>query len=471
MSPSTRHLYPAWLRSWTTAGAPSARGEHAEPTRQLDGAWRVWERLRAFDRRYASWVDLAVALVLFVVCSGWLGLQEDHVFNNGDLLLVVGLTLPLALRRRAPMAVFLFIAAVAFVQWLVTGPLLADCTLLVALYTVAAECEWLLVLAAALIMEAGVVVATVRWTPGGNVVKSLVFLSGLAFAALLAGVVVRALGSQLEWLAERTVRLERERDQQAWLAAAAERARIAREMHDVVSHNIQVMVTLADAATAARDPERAAEAMREVSGTGRQALTDMRRMLGVLREESDPSKPPTPAPYAPQPGLRELPALVERVRGTGLPVSVEEAGRPFAVSGAAGLTVYRIVQEALTNALKHADRPGTVEVRLEYRDPDLSLRVTDDGRPHVHGRPHGNGHADSSAHADGYAYAHANGHGSGHGHGPANGSAPPPGRGHGVTGMAERAAAFGGTLVAGPRQAGGWEVLATLRDCRAPAGA
>jgi signal transduction histidine kinase len=298
------------------------------------------------------------------------------------------------------------------------------------------------VLAAALIVEAGVIMATVRWTPVDNDVKSFVFLSGLAFAALLAGVVVRALGGQLEWLAERAVRLELERDQQASLAAAAERARVAREMHDVVSHNIQVMVTLADAAAAARDPKRAAEAMHEVSGTGRQALTDMRRMLGVLREETAPASP-APVPYAPQPGLDELGALAERVRGAGLPVSVEESGLPFVVSGAAGLTVYRIVQEALTNALKHADQPASVEVRLEYRDPDLSVQVTDDGRPQ------------------------ANGNGNGYG----NGSSPAPGGGHGVVGMAERAAAFGGTLEAGPTRAGGWQVLATLRDCRAPAGA
>jgi signal transduction histidine kinase len=431
MSPSTRHLYPAWLRSTAAVPATPADGE---PSRQLDGAWRVWERLRAFDRRYAAWVDLFIALALFVACSGWLGRHEVHAFHAGDLWFVAGLTLPLVFRRRAPMTVFLVIAAVALVQWFMTGPLLADCALLVALYTVAAECEWPLVLAAALIVEAGVIMATVRWTPGGNDVKSFVFLSGLAFAALLAGVVVRALGGQLEWLAERAVRLELERDQQASLAAAAERARIAREMHDVVSHNIQVMVTLADAAAAARDPERAAEAMHEVSGTGRQALTDMRRMLGVLREEPVPA---APVPYAPQPGLDELGALVERVRGTGLPVSVAESGRPFAVSGAAGLTVYRIVQEALTNALKHADHPASVEVRLEYRDPDLAVQVTDDGRARA------NGNGNSAAHASG--------------------------GGHGVAGMAERAAAFGGTLEAGPRRAGGWQVLATLRDCRAPA--
>jgi signal transduction histidine kinase len=407
-----------------------------EPSRQLDGAWRIWERLRAFDRRYALYVDVVLAVGLFLLCSGWLGSQEIHGFHTSDLWFVAGLTLPLVFRRQAPMTVFLVVAAVAFVQWFVTGALLADVALLVALYTVAVESDWMLVAAATLILEVGVVMATVRWNLTGNALKSFVSLTGLTFTALLAGVVVRALRSQLDWLAERAVRLEFERDQQVSLAAAAERARIAREMHDVVSHNIQVMVTLADAAATTRDPTRSAETIREVSVTGRQALTDMRRMLGVLRDEPMPAEPTAAAPLEPQPGLGELGALVERVRGTGLAVSVEESGRPFAVSGAAGLTVYRIVQEALTNALKHAEEPATVEVRLEYRDPDLSVQVTDDGRIPA---------------------------------GTHNGSASE--GGHGVPGMAERAAAFGGTLRAGPGRSGGWQVLATLRDCRAPANA
>jgi signal transduction histidine kinase len=273
-----------------------------------------------------------------------------------------------------------------------------------------------------------------------------VFLTGLAFAALLAGVVVRALRSQMDWLAERAERLEFERDQQASLAAAAERARIAREMHDVVSHNIQVMVTLADAASAARvaDPGRAAEAMLEVSTTGRQALTDMRRLLGVLHDGSGANgNGGGPPSLVPQPGLGDLEALVERVRGTGLDVSLERTGRPFAVSGAAGLTVYRIVQEALTNALKHAADPSSVQVRLAFSDPELSVCVTDDGR------------------TDTLALVTGNGNGTVHGRRIAGG-------GHGVAGMAERAAAFGGTLAAGPQPLGGWEVKATLRDCKAP---
>jgi signal transduction histidine kinase len=447
MAPSSRHLYPEWLRPRNTQAGTHAGGPH---DRHDDGAWRLWQWLRAQDRRYAALVDLALAAALFLLCSGRGVLRTGHP----SLWFVAALTLPLVFRRRAPMTVFLVLAAVAFVQWLVAGPALADVALLVALYTVALESEWPLVTAAAVILEAGVVMAMVRWNPAANDVRSFVFLTGLAFTALLAGVVVRTLRHQLDWLAERAERLERERDQQAWLAAVTERARIAREMHDVVSHNIQVMVTLADAAFLAQtsDPTRAAEAIHEVSSTGRQALTDMRRMLGVLREETGPAGPAgaggggtgagangsAPTPLAPQPGLGELPALIERVRATGLEVSVRREGRPFAVSDAAGLTVYRVVQEALTNALKHADEPTCVEVRLAFADPDIAVRITDDGRSRVTVPP-------------------------------SSPAAPPSQGGHGLTGMAERATAFGGTLRAGPGPGGGWDVETVLHDCKAPA--
>jgi signal transduction histidine kinase len=444
MAPSSRHLYPQWLRS--PSGREAATTATA-PERQDDGAWRVWQWLRAFDRRYSILVDLVLAAGLFVLCSGWL---IERTAPRPSLWWVAALIFPLVFRRRAPMTVFLVIAAVAFVQWLVAVPALADVALLVALYTVALESDWRVVTAAVVILEAGVVMATSRWEPTNNTVESFVFLTGLVFTALLAGVVVRALRSQLDWLAERAARLEIERDQQATLAAVTERARIAREMHDVVSHNIQVMVTLADAASLAQanDPERAAEAVHEVSSTGRQALTDMRRMLGVLRDERAPSGSDittATAPgasgganglhsLAPQPGLGELNALVDRVRGTGLDVALQRAGTPFEVSNAAGLTVYRVVQEALTNALKHAEDATVVEVELAFADPDVAVRVTDDGRSRVAVPP---------------APAAASG-------------------GHGLAGMAERATAFGGTLQAGPLPSGGWEIVAVLRDCKAP---
>ena len=429
MSPTDDRKLPDWCRLGPVTDATDPA---VSPSAALDASWRLWERLRAWDQRSAFVVDTVLALGFLVLGGGWLVLRNPTHINAA---FVVGLTLPLILRRRAPIAVFGVISVVALVQFFVTVPIPADAALLLALYTVASESHWVQVVAASVALETGVIMATVHWVPTGNDVKSFVFLSGLAFAALLAGVVVRALRSQMGFLAERAQRLERERDQQASLAAAAERARIAREMHDVVSHNIQVMVTLADAATASRDvPERAAEAMAEVSGTGRQALTDMRRMLGVLRDEASSAVPDGNGalPLAPQPGLNELAALIDRVRATGLTVSVQESGPRFVLSEAAQLTVYRIVQEALTNALKHAADPRTVVVTIRYEDPEVFVQVTDDGAGGVT-RP------------------------------------PATGGGHGVAGMAERAAAFGGSLHAGPGEDGGWQVEAILRGCKAPA--
>jgi signal transduction histidine kinase len=446
---------------------PKFAPQPVETPRPLDGAWKFWERLRAWDQRFAFVVDATVAIGLFVLCSGWFIFSR---VSHPDLWFVAGLTLPLILRRRAPVAVFMIIALVAFAQWTTTTPLVADSALLVALYTVTAECDWLAVVIAALTLEIGVILATEHWTPVGNYSKSLIFLTGMAAASLFAGVVVRALRSQIDWLAERAARLEFERDQQTFVAAAAERARIAREMHDVVSHNIQVMVTLADAATVAQrsDPGRATEAMRDVSTTGRHALGDMRRLLGLLRDGegraddtgtdvggSSPAGNRLRAlngtsagtgttngyAFAPQPGLAELDGLAERVRSTGLTVSLTRSGTPFALSGAAELTVFRIVQEALTNAMKHAEAARSVTISLAFHSPEVRVLVVDDGRPSAASPTSG---------------APALGEG---GHG---------GR-HGVLGMAERAAAFDGSLVAGPRAEGGWQVAVTLRGCKAPA--
>jgi signal transduction histidine kinase len=378
-------------------------------------------------------VDSLIAAGLFLLAT------ESVVHNSQPSEAVAfsaALTAPLILRRKAPIAVFAFMAAVALWQWFAWGPLLADAALLVALYTVAVSSHWIQVVVASFTLELGVALATIRWRPIGNNTKAVVFLTGLAFAALLAGMVGRALRSQMVFLVERARQLERERDQQATLAAAGERARIAREMHDVISHNLQVMVTLADAAASAHraNPDRAAETMHEVSGTGRQALLDMRHMLGVLRDGTGNADDQAPL-LSPQPGLGQLAVLIERVRATGLAVTVEELGHPFALSDTAQLTVYRIVQEALTNSMKHA-QPKSVIVSITYDDPEFAVEVSDDGAPT-----------------------------------PDRASAAAPGAGHGLTGMAERAAAFGGTLRAGPRSEGGWQVQAVLRGCKAPVGA
>jgi signal transduction histidine kinase len=238
--------------------------------------------------------------------------------------------------------------------------------------------------------------------------------------ATLIGITVGNRRRYLDALIARAHDLARERDQQAQLAAAAERARIARELHDVVSHGLTVMVTLADgsAATAARDPDRAAEAMRGVAETGRTALGEMRRMLGVLSE-------PGEAPRAPQPGLAALPGLVEGFREAGLPVRLTTVGAPSS-DAATELAVYRVVQEGLTNALRHGPDAQHVEVRVEHRDDAVVIVVEDDAPRQRRG-------------------------------------AATRGAGLGLAGLRERVAHHDGSLEAGPRAERGWRLHATLR--------
>jgi len=255
-------------------------------------------------------------------------------------------------------------------------------------------------------------------------------------AALFAGLTAASGSRYLAWLDERARRLETERDQQAVIAAGAERTRIARELHDIVSHSLSVVITLADAAAVVGrvDPGRGVEAMTEVSEVGRRALTDMRAMLGVLRTDEKS------AGLAPQPGINQISALVERIRATGLNVNLTVEGTPFPLGAAAELTAYRIVQEALTNTIRHA-RATQAAVTLRYEPGYITVSVTDSGR-----RPDGLPSARSGM------YAAATG---------------PPGSllsgsGLGLAGIAERVASCGGNLTVGPTEADGFAVTARL---------
>jgi signal transduction histidine kinase len=271
-------------------------------------------------------------------------------------------------------------------------------------------------LLAAAVLEAGVLLAAARWAHG-TFLLVFVFLTGMATAAVVIGVNVRTRRAYLAALEERAAQLERDRDQQGQLAAAAERARIAREMHDIVAHNLSVMVALADGAgfMAASNPARSIGAMAHVSKTGRHALGEMRRLLGVLRDDGA-------AALAPQPGLADLDALLERVRAAGLRVTLQVSGRPIALGSGAELTVYRLVQEALTNTLKHAGPDAQATVRLSYEDDGIDVEVADDG----------SGRTLVSA------------------------------GGQGLPGMRERAAVYGGAIEAGPAATGGWRVHTRL---------
>ncbi len=384
--------------------------------RHLDTVRGWWDHLREWDSDHPLWCDAAVAVLLLIACS--LAPRSLGVHGPENIVIQTALILPLIWRRRAPTLVFLIIASVAFIQWLVTVALPADVSLLIALFTLAVHAPPKRALTGAGVMMAGVIMASIRWAPAGDVGKSLVFLTGLVVASLFAGFTLRTWRSYMDSLVERTKKLEVERDQQAKLAAAAERSRIAREMHDVVAHNVSIMVTLADGALATADvhPSKAKEAMADVSATGRLALTDMRHLLGVLRADD------VAVDLKPQPQLSGVPQLIHGVCATGLQVEFEEVGPPFALPPGVELTLYRIVQESLTNVLKHAEAASTARVTLTFDAPFVDVHVCNDG----------------------------------------NLARPSP-DGHGLDGMRQRAAVTGGTLIAGPQPEGGWEVMARVR--------
>lgn len=378
---------------------------------------------RRLMRTHPLATDLLLTALLLASCSVWLA--WSGISGSNPAIIQTALIVVLVARRQYPSLVFVVSSGIALAQWLLGFPLLGDAVLLVALYTLAAHESRVRALLATGVLEAGAAMAAVRWQPAGTVPRSLLFLSAMVVAALFAGLAAGSGSRYLAWMDERARRLEVERDQQAVIAAAAERTRIARDLHDIVSHSLSVVITLADAAAVVgrADPARGTEAMTEASEVARQALTDLRAMLGVLRTD-EPA-----AGLAPQPGLGDLGALVERIRATGLPVDLSVAGTPFPLGAAAELTTYRIVQEALTNTLRHA-AAGHAVVTITYSRPQVRVRVTDDG----------SARAADTLRADG-------------GH-----------RGHGIDGMRERAALHGGTLRAGPNPDApeGWLVEATL---------
>lgn len=241
----------------------------------------------------------------------------------------------------------------------------------------------------------------------------------LALAAWGLGLVRRAQLMQQESWAERATRLEHERDQQAQLATQAERTRIAREMHDIVAHSLSVVIAQADGGryAARADPDAAARALLTISETGRAALADMRRILGILRTEQG-----NRAELVPQPSNADIRSLVASVRDT-RPVSLVEMGTPRPLPPGIGTTLHRLAQEALTNVIKHAGPQASATVMLNWHPGHVVLQIDDDGR----------GAASRSTDS-----------------------------GHGVLGMRERATMLGGTLSAGPRSGGGYRVRAEI---------
>jgi signal transduction histidine kinase len=397
------------------------------------------EPLYAWLRRHPWLVDETLAVILLA------GAANAYLGDAAVLPASVALAGTVAVRRRFPVPAYAAALAIGTAQVFVgigatftnspLQPTFADLGILILLYTVAAERPRrvsLPALAACVVLFA-IVVA--RYNPGGPQVRHQVeyfLVAGLLY--LLAPTSAWVLGDSMGYrraysaaLEERAARAERERDAQAQISAAAERARIARELHDVIAHNLSVMVAQADGGAYAFDaaPAQSREALAEIGRTGRQALSEMSSLLGILR--TDPEAPP----LAPAPAAAEIEQLVTQAREAGMRVSYTVAGTPRPLPGGLSLAAYRIVQEALTNVRKHAGPEAAAEVTLHYGHDDLLVRVTDDG-PGVGGTL------------------------------PRYRQTGPMQPGHGLTGMRERAAMYGGTGQGGPRPGRGFDVTTRL---------
>ncbi|MET7950122.1 histidine kinase [Micromonospora sp. NPDC005324] len=372
-------------------------------------------RVRAFDRRHPWVMDtlVAVPIVLFSIPN----LIESPLSAAIATLVVLP---PLYWRRRYPFPAFLVTATIELIQGLLDVRVGAGVILLVMLFGVASRASWRALAWASGISLALLVTEIYLVNPVPVTQSRLITLLlsiGTLGAAIASGVAVRTRRAYLIALEDRAARLEVERDQRARLAVAEERARVAREMHDIVGHHVSVIVGLADggAAVATSRAEQTAEPLRLIGDTGRQALSELRRVLGVLRErDADPQ-------LSPQPGIDDLDQLLPSVRAAGLPVTYSTSGELHTLGRGVQLAVYRIVQEALTNTLKHAGRGAAADVTLAACDGEVRVRVRDDGR----GKP----------------------------------AAPS----HGLLGMRERAAMYGGVVTAGPAERG-WLVDVVLRE-------
>lgn len=393
------------------------------------------QRIYDFFRRHPTWVDSFWAVVLLGVCAVWV-VADGSPSASARLFAVPlsgALALVVALRRRAPEKMLLLAVATGLAQLALnvqTNP--GDAAMVVIIYTCASNGErW----SSRLALVAGLAaapVSMVRWPPHEQydtiwtTLLQTFFLAVIFALSWVIGDRLRTRRAYYAELEERAARLHREREAQSKAAVAAERARIARELHDVVAHNVSVMVVQADGAAYVLDaaPDQAKQALATISTTGRQALAEMRRLLGLLRAGDDAG-----GEYVPQPGVDQLADLIDQVRGAGLPVRFEVAGDARPLSSGVELTAYRIVQEALTNVRKHGGDGASASVHLGFGDAALDLLIEDDGRGARHDQYQQGGQD---------------------------------GLGQGLIGMRERIGMVGGTLDAGPRPGGGFRISAML---------
>jgi signal transduction histidine kinase len=367
-------------------------------------------------------LDVTVPVLLAVLSITQLVADEPPGDPTLMTVFALAAVLPLAARRRVPLAVTAVVAGGVVGQVVVAGGAPATFASFVAtmicIYTLAREARPVPMLAGLTLVFAAVTTITVLQARA-DPIKPFEFVYPLVYFGLAGGLgaLVRQRARNLSAVEDRASALEHELEREAELAAADERTRIARELHDVVAHGLSLMVVQAEAAEEllGRSPDAAVIPLRRVQETGREALGEMRRLLGVLRPSDDSS-----SSTAPQPSLRRLPDLVREAADVGLQVEVATDGSPLDLPLGIELAAYRIVQEALTNTRRHALARRAC-VRLGYSSTHLRVEIIDDGR------------------------------------GPAGGRS-----GHGLVGMRERAVLYGGTLDAGPGPDGGFRVIAVL---------
>ncbi|MFL5953363.1 MAG: sensor histidine kinase [Gaiellaceae bacterium] len=387
----------------------------------------MWRRLGriASDARVQRASDGAIAVLLLVASLAEIagGAREWSASAPLEVALAVLVTLPLAFRRTHPIPVAAVVTAAGIASAAAVapsqGPFEAFVALVFAVYSIGAHVAgrrsaWATAAIAVSVAVSGLVAVLVADGSSGGDWYPIVFWCVVAWAL---GRVVRSRDlrtSELERLARE---LAAERDLRAREAVTVERARIARELHDVIAHNVSVMSVQAAAAgrVLGIDPPAARDALDAIERTGRQTIDEMRRMLGVLRSADDELG------LAPQPGLADVESLVAEMRASGLAIDLEIEGRREQLPAGLELSAYRIVQEALTNALKHAG-DARARVIVRYTSDAVELEVVDDGSPTL----------------------------------------PGDGTGHGLTGMRERVALFGGELEAGRGADGGWSLRARL---------
>ncbi|MGW1780095.1 sensor histidine kinase [Streptomyces sp. NPDC002143] len=349
------------------------------------------------------------------------------------LALVIGFTVPLLCRERRPVPVFTVVAAVSAVDIALGALAGSNASRLVALYTVArlgtpAQLAFAFAVSLPEAVATGLLLAANGPTSYLTRVPAMVIVLVVGtMAAAGLGLASRITRAYIAALEDRAVRLETERDQRARLAVAGERARVSREMHDILGHTLSVMVGLADGAAglAETSPKRGADTLRIIAESGRGALAELRRLLAVVRDDGEQ---PDHTPLAPQPGLADLDALLERFRAAGPTAALRTEGDLSGLTPGLQLAVYRIVQEALTNTLKHAAADTAVDIVI-VADPHAVRLTVEDAGP-------------SAEHTEDVDVDS--------------------GGGRGLVGMRERAALYGGEATAGPNLRGGWTVRARL---------